>query len=99
MTKLLSNPTIMVLTLVLLIVVSILVLSLACRSTLDRIEWHEEVYRVQSGDSLWAISGQYCPDSVDRREWIEEVQNLNGLTSSFIYPGQRLTVLVPEEED
>lgn len=95
MTKFLSNPVIATLILLVLIAVSFLVLALACQSTLDRVEWREETYRVQSGDSLWIISRDYCPDNVDRREWIDEVQQRNGLTSSFIYPGQTLTVLVP----
>lgn len=97
MMKLLSNPVIAMLLLVVLIATSILVLNLATRPTMERVVWQEDTYRVKSGDSLWAISGQYCPDNVDRREWIEEVQSLNGLTSSFIYPGQKLTVLAPEE--
>jgi hypothetical protein len=98
MTKLLSNPVIAVLLLVALIAVCILVLNVAFGPTMERVEWREETYRVQSGDSLWIISRDYCPENVDRREWIEEVQALNGLTSSFIYPGQQLTVLAPVEE-
>lgn len=98
MTKFLSNPVSAALLLLAVVVVCILVLSLAGRSTLDRVEWHEETYRVRSGDSLWTISRDYCPENVDRREWIEDVQSRNGLTSSDIYPGQRLTVLVPVEE-
>lgn len=96
--KFFNTPWVAVVLLVVLLVIGICALSFAFRSTMDRVDWQEDTYRVKSGDSLWAISGKYCPDSVDRREWIEEVQNLNGLTSSFIYPGQRLTVLVPVEE-
>ena len=99
MMKLLNNPVIAVLILLVLITVAFLVLSLADFSTMDRVAWQEETYRVKSGDSLWELSGVYCPDNVDRREWIDEVQSLNGLTSSFIYPGQRLTVLVPKEAE
>ena len=98
MTKFLNSPVFVVLVLVLLIAVSILVLSVAAGSTMDRVEWRQEAYRVRSGDSLWALSGRYCPDNVDRREWIDEVQNLNGLTSGFLYPGQKLTVLAPDRE-
>ena len=96
--KLLNNPLISVLLLLVLAAACFLVLALAGRPTMDRVEWREETYRVQSGDSLWAIANEFCPGSVDRREWIDEVQNLNGLASSSIYPGQRLTVLVPVEE-
>ena len=98
MTKYLNNPLITVLLLLVLIAACFLVLALVGRPTMDRVEWREETYRVQSGDSLWTISREYCPDEVDRREWIDAVQTRNGLTSSFIYPGQRLTVLVPVEE-
>lgn len=98
MTKYLNNPLITVLLLLVLIATCFLVLALVGGSTMDRVEWREETYRVQSGDSLWIISREYCPDNVDRREWIDAVQTRNGLTSSFIYPGQRLTVLVPVEE-
>jgi nucleoid-associated protein YgaU len=81
-----------------LALIAVLVLNMACTPTMRRVEWQQATYRVQSGDSLWIISGDYCPDNVDRREWIDEVQKINGLTSSFIYPGQLLTVLAPAEE-
>lgn len=97
MMKILNNPLIAVLLLILLAAIAFLVLSLAGGSTMDRVEWQEETYRVQSGDSLWAISYDYCPDEVDRREWIEEIRALNGLTDSVVYPGQRLTVLAVKE--
>jgi hypothetical protein len=96
--KILSNNVLMGLTLgAIVVAISIGVLNVAFRSTLDGIEWREEYYRVKIGDSLWAISSEYCPDGVDRREWIDEIRALNDLTDSTIYPGQRLTVLVPAE--
>lgn len=97
MMRILNNPLIATLLLILLIAIAFLVLSLAGSSTLERVEWQEETYRVQSGDSLWAISYEYCPDNVDRREWIAEIQTINGLTSNVIHPGQRLTVLAVKE--
>ncbi len=98
MTKFIENPVISVLLLMVLIIWCFLVLNIALGSTMDGIEWQEEIYRVQSGDSLWTVSHNYCPDSVDRREWIDQVQRLNGLTSGVIYAGQELTVLAPVEE-
>lgn len=98
MMKILSNPLIAILIVIVLLVFAFLILSIAERPTMARVEWEEKTYRVQRGDSLWEISGKYCPDSVDRREWIDEVQNLNGLTSSLIYAGQKITVLVPVKE-
>ena len=96
--KFLENPLIMMLLMLLLITCAFLVLSLESRSTMSRVEWREETYHVKSGDSLWIISREYCPNGVNRYEWIEAVQIRNGLTSSFIYPGQRLKVLVPATE-
>lgn len=98
MMKILSNPLIAILLLLVLITTSFLVLSIASQSTMERVDWCEETYRVQSGDSLWIISREFVPDCVDRREWIEDVRQRNGLTSEFIYPGQTLTVLAPVEE-
>ena len=96
MMKLLANNTLMVLLLAaVLIVASVLLLNWVLQPTMDAIEWQETTYRVQEGDSLWAISGEYCPDKVDRREWIDEVRALNGLDDSVIHPGQKLTVLAP----
>lgn len=66
--------------------------------TMDEIEWHETIHHVQAGDTLWTIASTHCPDQVDRREWVEEIQALNGLRSSTIHPGQRLTVLTPVKE-
>ena len=43
-------------------------------------------YTVQPGDSLWAIAR----DQLGDYHRVEEIRSLNGLTSSIIYPGQRL---------
>ena len=82
----------------LLLAVSIVALNWAFQPSMDRFEWRETSYRVQAGDSLWAISGEYVPEGVDRREWIDEIKALNGLDDSTIHPGQKLTVLVPVGE-
>lgn len=98
MSKILEHSTLTALLLLaILVLVSIILLNQAFQPTMDDIEWQEETYQVQVGDSLWAISADYCPDSVDRREWIEEVQTLNGLPDSMIHPGQELIVLAVKE--
>ena len=99
MVKLVYNPVLMILLLIVFALVSVLLLSIMGPPTMDRVEWREEAYIVQSGDTLWAISDMYCPDNVDRREWIEDVRVRNRLTDSIIYPGQSLLVLAPIEED
>lgn len=98
MTKFLHSPWAAVLLVVVLLGLGLLALSVCFKSTMDAFDWREAPYRVQAGDSLWAIAGEYCPEGVDRREWIAEVQELNGLEDSVVYPGQRLRVLVPGEE-
>jgi hypothetical protein len=98
MTKFLESNVTAVVLLVLLAVLAVLALNYAFQPTMDRIEWQEKTYRVQAGDSLWAISADYCPEGVDRREWVDEIRALNGLSDSIIHPGQRLTVLVAVEE-
>lgn len=81
---------------VVIVVVSILALNYAFLPTMDRVEWREELYTVERGDSLWTISRKYCPDNVDPREWIDEIRVLNRLPDATIYPGQRLIVLAPD---
>lgn len=67
----------------------------AFSSTMDGVQWEQENYCVESGDTLWSIGATYCPNGVDVREWIEEVKEINGLSNSMIYPRDRLIVLVP----
>ena len=75
------------------LIASILLLNRAFQSTMDGIEWEEQIHRVQTGDTLWAISKDYCPNSVDRREWISEIRALNHLNNNHIEPGQQIIVL------
>lgn len=98
MTKYLESNTLTVILLIALVVVSVLVLNYALQPTMDGIEWREETYRVQAGDSLWTISCNYCPEGVDCREWIDEIRALNDLPDSIIHPGQTLIVLAPVKE-
>jgi hypothetical protein len=96
MSRLLENNTLLIVLLIVLVVGSILLLNRSFQSTMDHVEWREEIHKVTEGDSLWAISYDYCPDSVDRREWVKEIRALNDLRdSSIIHPDQRLIVLAP----
>ena len=82
------------------VAVTLLIIALmALRPSMAGVKWEEEIYRVRSGDSLWSISGEYCPDSVDRQEWIHKVRKMNDIDGSIIYPGQVITILAPAEED
>lgn len=48
---------------------------------------------VESGQTLWDISGIYCsPEYSDREAYIDEVMRLNHLTTSEIHSGNYLIV-------
>ena len=47
-------------------------------------------YRVQSGDTLWAIAGTMAEPSEDVRSVIGRIKELNDLSSSSIQQGQVL---------
>jgi hypothetical protein len=47
---------------------------------------------VAQGESLWSLAEELAPTNQDPREWIYEVTKLNGLESSDLTPGMRLTV-------
>lgn len=89
--------TVVILTAALFLAVFSVLLGWVYRPTLDEYEWEEDTHRVKEGDSLWAISYEYCPENVDRREWVDEVQRLNNIDDGIIHPGQKLTVLVAKE--
>ena len=94
MNTFLTNNTATVLTLgAVILIASILLLNWGFLPTMDGIEWEEEIYSVQAGDSLWAISREYCPESVDRREWIGEIKALNAMDDNHLEPGQQIIVL------
>lgn len=52
-----------------------------------------ETVRVESGDTLWSICSEYCPDGMDIREYIYKVEK-HGKISAVIYPGQLIEVPV-----
>jgi LysM repeat protein len=51
---------------------------------------HQRHYRVQPGDTLWAIA--VATYAGDPREGVWELQQRNGLEGSTIVPGQRLAL-------
>lgn len=46
------------------------------------------IYTVQKGDTLWSIARRF----LDNGSRYNEIMNLNGLTSTTIYPGQNLNI-------
>ena len=54
--------------------------------------FEETTYKVKSGDCLWDIADEYCPDSMDKRDYINLIKERNNLSNSVIRPGQKLIV-------
>lgn len=46
--------------------------------------------RVQQGDTLWAIAGNYAPEDMDVREYICKIKKANNMDRSDIYAGDEL---------
>lgn len=55
-------------------------------------DFEETTYEVQSGDCLWNIASEYCPQSMNKWDYIKLVMERNHLTDSVIHPGQHLVV-------
>lgn len=75
--------------------VALLAVLLAGAGRAER-EYSEETVTVRSGDTLWGISEQYCPENMDKREYIRVIEADNGCGAD-IMAGQVLTVRVYEK--
>lgn len=50
--------------------------------------------RVEAGDTLWDIAGEYAEDAgMTRQEYIDEVCQLNGIEADEIYAGEYIVVM------
>lgn len=56
-----------------------------------------DTYTVKSGDSLWSIASEYCPNEIRTQEYIDLIREANGMHGSVIYPGQILTIFIESE--
>jgi len=92
--KFLSNDGAVVACCLFVALVCVLLLCSSFSPSMDGYRWQEETYTVRPGDSLWSISGDYCPDGISRQEWIAEVRDMNRLKGDIIRPGDDLVVLV-----
>lgn len=51
----------------------------------------QAVHVVNVGESLWELAKKYAPGK-DPRVFAYEVRQLNGLSQSYVFPGQRLII-------
>lgn len=60
-------------------------------------KYTEDTVMVHSGDTLWGIAEQYCPEDMDKREYIRMIREDNDCTAN-IRNGDILTIRVYEEK-
>lgn len=60
-------------------------------------EYGEKTVTVRSGDTLWSVAEQYCPDNMDKREYVHIIETDNDCTAN-IRNGDILTVRIYEEK-
>lgn len=72
-----------------LILILFTFICIICNSnTQNDIIFKEVQYTVSSGETLWSIAQQYCPEGMDIREYIYKLN-----ISPEIYAGQTITIL------
>ncbi len=57
-----------------------------------------DTYVVHTGDTLWSIAGEYCPEGVDKRDYIDDIVTRNRLDGAMIYAGQEIEVWKIEKD-
>jgi len=50
------------------------------------------VVRVQSGDTLWGLAGQYGPENADIRMLVYQISHINGVTADTLQPGMEISI-------
>lgn len=47
------------------------------------VEYQEEIYTVQAGDTLWSIAEEYADNSTDIRQYIHKIKTVNNIDSTL----------------
>ena len=80
------------LTLAVIAIFCVVAVAVSCKS---EPELYEDTYTVRRGDSLWSISGEFCPSNMNRQDWISMVKSRNGI-GNIIRPGQKIIVFTAD---
>ena len=75
------------------IIALIIALVVLVKSKSPSYEWTRTLYLVNSGETLWSICQEYCPDKMDIQEYIYLVKKENNMVTSMIHEGDTLTLL------
>lgn len=54
--------------------------------------FEEITYEIKTGDRLWDIADEYCPQSMNKWDYIYLIMERNKLDNSVIYPGECLVI-------
>lgn len=63
------------------------------KSFADTDSYYQSV-RIDSGDTLWSIAEEYCPDKLDIYDYIDDIKDINNIKNNTIKAGEYLIVTV-----
>lgn len=50
--------------------------------------------RISSGDTLWTIAQEYCPDTIDIHSYIDNIKSINDIKNNTIKTGEYIIVAI-----
>lgn len=88
-----SLLTIIVLTAAIICSVGFVVSAKSDRASSEINSYYQSV-RIQSGDTLWSIAEEYCPDTQDINDYIEDIKSINNIRNNTIKAGDYIIVSI-----
>lgn len=81
-----------------LLVLTLIAAGILCACHKPEHDWNKIEYTVASGETLWTIAKEYCPEDMDVRDYIYEIKKLNNMDTDSIYEWQTLTLLTLQKD-
>ena len=79
--------------LIIVLIIGLAVYGIGIRmSELNSVNYSEEEYTVQSGDTLWSIAEEYADEHTSLNEYIYQIKKVNNITSN-LEVGQTIIIL------
>lgn len=88
-----SLVTIIVLVVTIMCSVRFVVSAKSDKSASDINTYYQSV-RVESGDTLWSIASEYCPDTKEITDYIEEIKSINSIKNELIKAGDYIIISI-----